>query len=316
MREGQRASEFGEEIHSNLWGPSSVESLGGKSYYVSFTDDAKRHTHLYLLRLKSETFEAYKRFEAWVLTKFGVRIKTLCSDHGGEYLSDEFTEHLETNGTTHKLTVHDTPEQNGVAERLNGILITKVRAMLHDSGLPKFLWGEAVRHAVWLKNHTSTKALQGLTPYEALTGNKPDLTDLRIWGCQVWVHDSTGSKLDSRAKEGYWVSMSKARATEFTGQANALLLSNGMSPLLQYLSLYLVIPKPLRLRGRVEILTIRSLRQKPKNTSQKIHPKILQPVPPVPENLLNMLRTFSQAKDRPPEREDSQPVSKHLKCAK
>jgi hypothetical protein len=204
-REGERASKFGEEVHSDLWGPSPVESLGGKSYYVSFTDDATRHTHLYLLRQKSDTFDAYKRFEAWVQTNMETQIKTLRSDRGGEYLSDEFTDHLEEKGTIRKLTVHDTPEQNGVAERLNGILITKVRAMLHDSGLPKFLWGEAVRHAVWLKNRTSTKALQNKTPHEAVTGVKPNLAGLHVWGCHVWVHDATGSKLDSRAKEGQWM---------------------------------------------------------------------------------------------------------------
>ena len=52
----------------------------------------------------------------------------------------------------------DTPEHNGVAERLNHTLLERVRAMLHGSGLPKFLWGEAVKHAVYLKNRASTKA--------------------------------------------------------------------------------------------------------------------------------------------------------------
>jgi hypothetical protein len=51
-----------------------------------------------------------------------------------------------------KLMVHDTPQHNGVAKRLNQTLLEKVCAMLHDSGLPCTLWGEAVRHAVWLKN--------------------------------------------------------------------------------------------------------------------------------------------------------------------
>jgi transposase InsO family protein len=132
-------------------------------------------------------------------------VKCLHSDRGGEYLSKAFIRHLHDHGTTQKLTAHDTPEHNGVAERLNGILLEKVRAMLHASGLPKFLWSEAVRHAVWLKNRTSTKALDGRTPFEALTGQKPDLSNLHLWGCQVWVHDASNSKLESRAKAGNWV---------------------------------------------------------------------------------------------------------------
>jgi GAG-pre-integrase domain len=34
------ASSFGDEIHMDVWGPSPTNSLGGRSYYVTFTDDA------------------------------------------------------------------------------------------------------------------------------------------------------------------------------------------------------------------------------------------------------------------------------------
>jgi hypothetical protein len=76
----------------------------------------------------------------------------LHSDHGGEYLSGPFVNHLSAAGTKQKLTVHDTPEENSVSERLNEVILQRVHAILHASGLPKFLWGEAVRHVIWLKN--------------------------------------------------------------------------------------------------------------------------------------------------------------------
>lgn len=101
--------------------------------------------------------------------------------------------------------MHDTPEYNGVAERLNRTLVTKVRAMLHDSGLPKFLWGEAMLHATFLKNRTPTRVLDGTTPYEVFHGDKPDLSNLQVWGCPVRVHDTSGSKLDARMAVGRWV---------------------------------------------------------------------------------------------------------------
>src|ERR1700678_3783063 len=105
----------------------------------------------YLLRFKSETFDAYKVYEAELKKQKGVGIKRLHTDRSGEYLSKEFTDHLKQAGTLQNLTVHDTPEHNGVAERLNRTLLEKVRAMLHSSGLLKFLWGEAINHAVYLK---------------------------------------------------------------------------------------------------------------------------------------------------------------------
>jgi len=67
---------------------------------------------------------------------------------------------------------------------------------MHTSSLPKTLWGEGLRHATWLKNWTATCALDGKTPYEALFGAPPDLSELKLWGCPVWVYDTTGAKLD------------------------------------------------------------------------------------------------------------------------
>ena len=202
-----RASAFGDEIHSDLWGKSPVQTPGKKEYYVSFTDDHTRWTHLALLHSKDETFEAYKDFESWAKTQHKIpAIKCLRSDRGGEYLDGEFGKHLKAEGTIRKLTTHDTPEYNGVAERLNRTLLEHTRAMLHASKLPRNLWGEAVTHAVWLKNRTPTKALpDGKTPYEALYGRKPDLSQLKEWGSRVWVHDSSGSKLDGRSNVGHWV---------------------------------------------------------------------------------------------------------------
>ena len=117
IREGERAMEFGGEVHSDLWGKSPVESKGGKLYYVTFIDDKTRLTHLYLLKTKDETFDTYKKYEAWVETQMSKKIKVLNLDRGGEYLGDGMVAHLKLKGTRQKLNVHDTPQQNGVAER-------------------------------------------------------------------------------------------------------------------------------------------------------------------------------------------------------
>ena len=96
---------------------------------------------------------------------------------------------------------------NGVVECLNRTILEKIRAMLHASGQPKFLWGEAVHHAVWLKNCTPTKALGGLTPFKVACGRKPDLRGLHEWGSRVWVQNESKSKLGGRVNEGVWVGL-------------------------------------------------------------------------------------------------------------
>ena len=204
-RRSSPAQAFGDEIHSDLWGPSPVSTIGGRKYYVTFTDDYSRYSTLELLRSKDETFGAYKAYTAWAKTQHGAQIKRLRSDRGGEYTSNEFTKFLQEQGTERRLTTHDTPQHNGVAESLNRRLVERVRAILHHADLPKNLWGEAILFAVWLKNRTSTKALGNVTPYEKLYGNKPNLAGVPEWGQAVWVHSSQGSKLDARANEARWV---------------------------------------------------------------------------------------------------------------
>ncbi|GBE84202.1 hypothetical protein SCP_0601800 [Sparassis crispa] len=204
-REGKRATEFGGEVHSDLWGPSRIQTLGGRKYYISFMDDCTRFSTAYLLRQKSEAFMSYKAFEAWVKTHMGVDITVLNTDRGGEYLSDAFVRHLEEQGTEQKLSVHDTHGESGISEHLNRTVAEKGHAMLIAAGLPRFLWGEAVLHAIYLKNRTSTKALNGRTPYEAVTGDLPDLSGIPEWGARIWVHDTATGKMGERAKPGHWV---------------------------------------------------------------------------------------------------------------
>ena len=66
-------------------------------------------------------------------------IKTIRSDRGGEYLSNEFIDHLIYNGILSQLTAPGTPQQNGVAERRNRTLLDITRLMMSYSELPLFL---------------------------------------------------------------------------------------------------------------------------------------------------------------------------------
>jgi hypothetical protein len=132
-------------------------------------------------------------------------IKVLNSDRGGEYQGTAFVDHLKVRGTQQKLNIHDTPQHAGVAERRNRTIGERIQALLHASGLPRFLWGEAARHAVWLLNRTTMKAVDGMTPFEAAFGKKPDLKKVREWGEKVSARIEGGTKLGGRVREGRWM---------------------------------------------------------------------------------------------------------------
>ena len=75
-----RATEFGERVHWDLWGPASVKSLSGHYYAAARIDDATRENQLYFQEKKSETYNSYKRDEAHIETQSGNCIKVSCSD--------------------------------------------------------------------------------------------------------------------------------------------------------------------------------------------------------------------------------------------
>jgi hypothetical protein len=81
--------------------------------------------------------------------------------------------------------------------------------MLVFSGLPKSLWSKAISHAVYLKNQSSTRALNGKTFYKWFYGTKPNLQNLLEFGSKVWVHTTSGSKLNERSVIGQWLVLMK-----------------------------------------------------------------------------------------------------------
>ena len=193
---------YGDKIVSNVWGPAPVKSLSGKQYYLLFKDLFSHKEHIYFLKNKLEVFDHYKRFEAWVKVQRSGRIAILGTDRGGEFTSKEFTDHLEQVGTIQHLTVHDSPASNSIAERANRTHLDGAKAMLESSKLPKSLWAEAISHHVWIRNRVPTRSVKlDKTPLELATGNKPNLTGIRPWGCKAWVKQIDVGKLEAKADE-------------------------------------------------------------------------------------------------------------------
>ena len=127
------------------------------------------------LKQKSEVFSRFLEWKAAAEKSSEHELKTLRTDNGGEFTSNEFENYLKSEGVKHELSVPKTPKQNGVAERLNSTLVEAVRAMLSKSRLPQNFWAESLSTAVYLHNRSPTKGLADMTPFVVWTGVKPDV---------------------------------------------------------------------------------------------------------------------------------------------
>ena len=118
-----------ELVHSDVCGPLQAELIGGSWYFVTFIDDYSRCVSVYFIKHKTEVFEKFKLFEAMVTKECGEPIMKLRTDNGGEYVSKDFQAYLASKGIEHQLTVPHSPQQNGVAERLNRTLMESARSI-------------------------------------------------------------------------------------------------------------------------------------------------------------------------------------------
>ncbi|KAL5836024.1 hypothetical protein ACOSQ4_015521 [Xanthoceras sorbifolium] len=196
-----------ELVHTDVWGPSPVSSLSGSLYYVTFIDDSTRKVWVYFLKKKSEVFDTFRKWKAMVENETGLKIKRLRSDNGGEYRDSRFREFCANSGIKMEKTVPMTPQQNGVAERMNRTLNERARSMRLHAGLPKMLWAEAVNTAAYLINRGPSVPLDGGIPEEVWSGKEVNISHLRVFGCISYVHIDSAerSKLDAKSNKCVFV---------------------------------------------------------------------------------------------------------------
>nr|KAJ0197827.1 hypothetical protein LSAT_V11C700348630 [Lactuca sativa] len=170
-------------IHSDLCDFHATPSLGNKKYVVTFIDDASRYCYIYLLHSKDEVLDKFKIYKQQVELHKNELIKVLRTDRGGEYYDPVY---FESTGIIHQTTAPYTPQQNGVAERINRTLKEMVNSMLSYSGLSEGFWGEAMLTTYYILNRTPNKRSKN-TPYELWCKKVPNLSYLKFWGYRAVV---------------------------------------------------------------------------------------------------------------------------------
>jgi transposase InsO family protein len=188
QRASHRATSFLERIHSDLHQLPVLTSTGFR-YWLLFIDNYSRYFWIYLLRKKSETFDAFTQFKAMVEKQFDNSILCLHDDKGGEFIGIKWDAFFAQHGIRREHTVKASPQQNGVAEHLNRTLEELLVAMLNGARLPACFWGEGLNylHHIIVRSPSSSIP-EGTMPYEMLHKRKPDYSPLHVFGCCAWAH--------------------------------------------------------------------------------------------------------------------------------
>ncbi|MCO5547447.1 hypothetical protein L7F22_000896 [Adiantum nelumboides] len=124
-------------VHTDLCGLMSTSSLSGLCYMLVLVDDFSRYTWVSFLKLKSEAFGSIRDWKAMVEKEKDLKVKSIRSDRGGEFFSENFARWCKSEGIRRQLTTPYTPSQNGVVERKNRTIMEMARAMLAHASLPR-----------------------------------------------------------------------------------------------------------------------------------------------------------------------------------
>ena len=174
-----------------------MTSIDGFRSYCLVIDRASRHISIILTKLKKPPITELRH----LLTQLRSRVKstqcTVTTDLGGELAKSKSFRNLlvESNvGYTLRSTGAYSSAQNGMAEKPNQDLARMMRSLLYGAGLGSKYWSYALRHAVYLKNRLPHTALSYKTPYEMINGDKPDLSNIRVFGSRVHFMNKTRQK--------------------------------------------------------------------------------------------------------------------------
>ncbi|KAK1681885.1 hypothetical protein QYE76_042733 [Lolium multiflorum] len=196
-----------ELLHVDLFGPVTHASLGAKKHCLVIVDDYSRYTWVYFLKTKDETQQIFIDFATEVQRQHNLLIMAIRSDNGSEFKNYTLNDFLSDEGIRHQYSAAYTPQQNGVAERKNRTLMDMARSMMAEYKSRYNFWAEAISTACHSSNRLYLRKGLNKTPYEILTGNKPNISYFKVFGCKCFykIKGVRLSKFAPKALEGIFV---------------------------------------------------------------------------------------------------------------
>ncbi|CAB0006860.1 unnamed protein product, partial [Nesidiocoris tenuis] len=199
----ERATRPLQILHTDVIGPIETETWDGKRYILSVLDDATQFASVFLMRRKSEAFDFIKNFVVEAEAQHKQVVSKIRSDNGGEFSSDEMKRWCKQRGIRQDQGISHTPQLNGRAERLGRTIMSRVRALLLDSGMKDEMWGEAAQTAAYLMNRTPSSTID-VTPAEKWFGNRPNVSKIHVFGCIAYAKKLGHlKKLEPRSEKLY-----------------------------------------------------------------------------------------------------------------
>jgi hypothetical protein len=174
----------GEELHSDII-TLPVSSRSGYKYQIFFICGNSRYCLEYLMKTRKNIHQYFQRAVTFIKKQKSIDVKKLRCDN--EYITSALMKYAENLGIKIEPCPPYEKNFNGIAERYNRKIRNMIRVLLHQAKLPKYFWAEASKTSVYTLNRCITKGNGGKTPYEMWHGTKPNISHMRIFGCEAYA---------------------------------------------------------------------------------------------------------------------------------
>ena len=151
---------------------------------LQMTSPCWRWLKLLTNKREKTILEAFKEYKAMAEAQHpACRLVIIRDGKGAEFIWNRIAAWCKEHGIQPQHTVRATPQQNGRAERGFRDLAEGATCILARAGMSI----EAAHASNYIYNRFPHHAL-GCTPFELWYGHKPNLANLRVWGCLAYVH--------------------------------------------------------------------------------------------------------------------------------
>jgi hypothetical protein len=214
------ATKILERVHTDFCGPLRFRGINNEVYVLTLMDEFSRKLWAIPTVYRTDLYPVFTHWQKTVERQTGRQLLSLRSDNAKEY--EALGKTLVKQGIRTEFSVSHTPQQNGLAERVNRTIFSLARALLLQASLPARFWSLAVRASAYIQNRV-LRAGSTKTPEELWTGRTPDVAHLRVWGCLAYGLDpATKRKLDQPGARyifvGYTESLHQYQLMDATGR--------------------------------------------------------------------------------------------------
>ena len=174
------------------------QTFSNHKYVLAFRCHWSNFVIVYLMRRKSEAAECLKQYLA-EMKRLGWPVKNLVCDRGSEFFTQdgpiidgrernqtEFAKVAESFDPKCNINVKGVADHARVAEAFFKESFMSLEPMLFEARLSPAFWGDCLQYYVFLLNETPQHALNGNSPKQLVTGQRPNWNSIRVFGSDAY----------------------------------------------------------------------------------------------------------------------------------